>query len=446
VTVGKGDLVAFFPLLIAGLVVAALFLFLAVRIKRARLGVLWLPLGLTAASALTPLLIIGGLPADNYAVLVFIPLTVVYLLYRRPPQRETVTGLFWAIAVLCVAAFAAAISNRLGDMQVIFRFVSFFLMGALVVTLTRRQRESLQDGILWVAAVLALSVCAVGAGLVSLPQVYVDPEAVGERVGGLIGHPNFAAYFLGSAFLVLIANRRLRPLVRFSAIGLITIALLLTGSRGAIAWLVLSAALLFRRGWRSLPAVAVLGAILIPVFGAQTILRFSSIENTGGLSGGNAAGWRLIQWQQALQLTTGHFHLIGIGWSHAVDFLPGRLQVHNGYLQVYVELGWIGVIGLVILIAYLTRAAIPRGLPAIALLVYALTTNISDLVLLYPSATYALLIFLLTTEPVIRRGSLPTESDDPRRLMADASSKAPALSPRSAPVVRRPPPGATGSI
>ncbi|GAB3196383.1 hypothetical protein GCM10027261_18970 [Geodermatophilus arenarius] len=370
--------------------VAGTVLVLAYRPVRIRIDRTCLPLVMVGSSALLPLLIIGGLPADNYVAALAVPLAAVLL--PRPVSSEGVATFGVGAALLALSSIVSSALHRGQSADSSIRFVSYAVLLAVIVRLGDADRDRVTRGAVLVGVVLAGSIYASDAGLLNLPA-YSDTESEGERYGGLIGHPNFAAYFLSLCILYLLARRDLPTLHRFGGLAVLGGALLITGSRGAITWLVVAIVLLFpywRR--RALAMGAVVAAVLV-TFGAVLFERFAFIENSGGLAGQNSAGWRLGQWDRALALQPS-FSLWGVGWREAVNYLPGHLEVHNGYLQIWVELGAVGVLGALVIIGAVIAAGLRRGLPGIALTVFVLGAGLTDPVLFYPPTGYLLIVFL----------------------------------------------------
>ena len=379
---------------LGALVLVVVALALPLMIVRLRTGWTYVPLLLVGSAVLLPLLTVAGRPADNYVALAVTAGAFIALLAARV-CRGTPKLLMVGLAILSVTAVLSAFSNRPDDAVVALRFASYGVLAAALVRLDRRQMVIAQRAVLGLGLVLAASVYATYFGLVTL-KLYADAEAEGFRVGGLIGHPNFAAYFLGLlllAQLVLPGFRGPRwPVTATVFVG----AILLTGSRGAVIWLVLAALCGFRHWWSKSPLLLGLAALALAAPGSVLIERFASLQASGGLTGQNAAGWRFGQWERALDLQDG-MGATGLGWTRAQELLPAGLGVHNGYLQVFLELGLLGVLGLIIVIFALVRLGKGGKVP-VAIMVFVLGTTIADPVLLYPPITYLLLVVLLTSK------------------------------------------------
>jgi hypothetical protein len=373
-----GALIA--PLLTGAVVLAAVAVAVSVRWPRA-----------TALSAMIAgPMFLSGFPAgpvtlDNVAVLYGTAVGVAWLLTHR---RHATPLAAWPVA-LALAAFVAAVANGGAGIEGAVRFLS---LAVLVLVLAASDAQLRRRAMAWVEiAVTAGALVLVAQPLTGYPDAFGTAEGVGQRFGGLFGHPNFAAYTVCLVLLYQVYARAFTA-ARTASVAVLLLALVLTGSRAA---LLVFALLLLPALWlraRRFFALLVPAVVALPFVGTTILTRLQSITATGGLSGQNASGWRFGQWEDALQATRGN-EWFGIGWGRTTAVLSDSLGAHSTYVQLWLELGRVGTavaaIGLVLLI----RSTRGRR-TAQVLLGYAVVTGISDPVLLYPSCLTALLVAL----------------------------------------------------
>ncbi|MBB3083218.1 O-antigen ligase family protein [Geodermatophilus sabuli] len=327
----------------------------------------------------------GPVTLDNVAVLYGAAVGIGWLLAAR---RHGTPLAAWSTAVALAVTLAAAANGGAG-LPGTARFLSLSVLALLLANSSPATRRRAVD---WVEiAVTAGAVVLIAQPLTGYPEAFGTAEGVGQRFGGLFGHPNFAAYTLSLVLLHQLYARRFSA-PRIGSAAILLVALLLTGSRAALlVFLVLLLPALWLRGRRFfgllLPAVAAM-----PFIGTTVVTRLESITETGGLSGQNASGWRLGQWQDALEATRGH-ELLGIGWGQTASVMGDQLGAHSTYVQLWLEVGRIGTaVAAVGLVALVLAARASRV--ALVLLAYAVITSISDPVLLYPSCLTVLLVLL----------------------------------------------------
>lgn len=302
-----------------------------------------------------------------------------------------------ALAILGFAAAASAIDARApGSLSVCFRFASY----ALVILLARLVRAEDLSGVrrlVYVAAsALALSVYVQRLGLFhSLMPPYHDPEAVGARYGGLVGYPNFAAYALLACGLVALVDDELPASWKAVTIVIWLPAALSSGARTAFGMFIVCvvlAAVVANRRILLIAAPIVIVAVLVS---GVVVQRIKFLEHSGGVTGNNAGGWRLIQWREDLSFHAWYAPL-GVGWNRTKELSAGHTAAHSGYLQIVAELGLIGVVGFVLWLAY--AAALGRRVGwrrSSSLLLFVAVCNVVDPVVLYPATTYVWLLLLL---------------------------------------------------
>jgi O-antigen ligase len=209
-------------------------------------------------------------------------------------------------------------------------------------------------------------------GLVHVGDMAPDEEG---RVQGAIGEPNQYAAFVASslpAILALMATGRgvLRKLFWAAAAIAAAAALLLTISRGGYLSTILAGLAGLILFWRYLPGrklatwagIAIVGAvILVGViwavgFGDAIIDRVFGHMETGGL--GEASSGRTEVWTAVMKIMFEHpiTLLTGFGWE-AYRTFPFRFATHNHYLELWFNLGLVGLIGGMLLLAVPARIA-----------------------------------------------------------------------------------------
>ena len=171
-----------------------------------------------------------------------------------------------------------------------------------------------------------------------------------QNFSNLVGHPNYLAYvaafnlFLSS--IVYSNSKILRNsffLINFSAIvysgcktAMIAVLVsllpnLISGKNRVTTFVSRKDAFLY----------LFFGAVLVVWLGESIVQRFTQFFESGGIRGENSLGWRILQWNEALQVAN-EKALTGVGWQNAGSFLLGGLKTHNSFLQAYLELGIVG--------------------------------------------------------------------------------------------------------
>lgn len=219
---------------------------------------------------------------------------------------------------------------------------------------------------------------------------------IGEgRWGGIIGHPNYAAY-LGAAVCIVWYSKK-QSVLSTSAFFLTGLATVVTLSRTAI--LALGLALLVvslqqkKKVQASILSISVFLAVLTQSSFAETIVeRFSWIASSGGLLGSNSAGWRALQWTRTIEVIAER-QLNPVGWRQSGQYLLSGLPPHNYYLQSLLELGILGLacsIGFTVILLSGQAALKNFGPSAIVVL-----GSFFDAGLLVPSFFIAALVMML---------------------------------------------------
>ena len=383
---------------------------------------------------------VGPVTLDNVAVLYGTALAAGWLLTRRWRMTRIAA---WP-ASLALAATVAAAANGGAGLPGTVRFVS---LTVLALVLAAADPQTRGRAVVWTeVAVTVGAVVLLAQPFTGYPEPFdTNSEGVGERFGGLFGHPNFAAYTISLVLLHQVYARRY-PAPRVASSAVLLLALLLTGSRAAL--LVLLVLLLPAVWMRSRRFFALLmpALLALPFVGTTIITRLTSIAATGGLSGQNASGWRLEQWKDALAATRGH-EWFGIGWGQTASVLTDELGAHSTYVEIWLELGRIGTVIAAVGLAALVWST-RRSHPARILLAYAAVTGISDPVLVYPSCLTVLLVLLTdaTSTEEVPPARDPAAADDPssapRRPVRPAGPGGPAARrvPRTVPGAAETPP------
>ncbi len=243
-------------------------------------------------------------------------------------------------------------------------FESFYRYGLnivlllIVFTAVQRSRHAI-----WVVGAFLVGALISALYGIASPAETVGPEDI-ARLSGAGADPNelaaslVAALPLAAAFLV---SRHRSPGVRLlaaTAIVVCSAGVLLSFSRTGLVSLavVLVAAVVFGGRWR-LPALALLAAVCIGIGG---YLAFSATpeqrERVTKLDGGTgrsdiwAVGWRMIQDSPSNGIGAGNFpvasvhYLLEPGAIERAEFIVDTPKVaHNLYLEVWAELGLIGL-------------------------------------------------------------------------------------------------------
>ena len=292
----------------------------------------------------------------------------------RPPfagvergTRSVVTGA--GLLFVCVAGASAAwADNSTAAREQAFRLLQAYLLFVLVVaicTTYRRLRTLLR-------AYVAGAMVSIAVGLTGTRLLHVNPYAGTGRFVGGIADPNELAAFLlpAGALAVALAITARTGTARVAAAGsvaAITAAFIATESRGGLVGLAVAAltALLVARESRLRIALCI-GVVLLSVSGFYAYIAGAGardrIESTlHGDSSGRTDLWRL-----AVHLAEDH-PIAGIGSGNFViadqaytardidlpriDLVSYTPQIaHNTYLEVFAELGVVGLLVFVVVL------------------------------------------------------------------------------------------------
>jgi O-antigen ligase len=264
------------------------------------------------------------------------------------------------------------------------------------------------DGLPLIIITIAVGTIVVDS-LFSITQVSFT-EVGGGRYGGIIGHPNYAAY-LGAAACAIWYTKRQSFAV---AIGLSVtgIATILTLSRTAILALAIALLVISIQKKKILQAsllsiVATFALLLQSGFAATIVERFGWIVSSGGLSGSNSAGWRTLQWTKTVEVIQEN-NFLPVGWKQSGQYLLSGLEPHNFFLQSQLELGVLGLISSIgFTLAFFYGQAVLRNFGPFAIIGLG---SVLDAGLLVPSFLIGAVVMLLSSgsgEKVASEVALP---------------------------------------
>lgn len=282
---------------------------------------------------------------------------------------------FLPLAIFLLVAVAATVQSvaRGASVQSLVLWLTAGLLFWLIVNVVRNSRD----------AAVFLGPIMVGASLMAVWGVYqyffppvieerwTDPATSGEltRVFASLGNPNYLAEYMVLFVPLVLAlwyqqpKRRLEltvPLV------LMTVALLLTYTRGGyLALLIALVILVFMRA-RRWSVFLFLAALAVPVLAPQSIInRFISAFNVADTSN----QYRVNLWIGVLEMIK-KFWFVGVGLGaqafNAVyqDFMLSEARAahaHNLYLQVLGEVGVVGLFAILWAIFAVVRRTVVVG-------------------------------------------------------------------------------------
>ncbi len=345
---------------------------------------------------------VGALTLDNWIVLGGLAFTIVWALRERrlPFSSPSLYPLLFGLAILL-----SGVVDGIDSLPGVVRALGVAVLPGLLVGRGGLGTQAASRIMITVVMLGALSVIAQPI------THYLPGYQDGDRYGGLFGHPNFAACSMSLTMLYLIAMRGPR-LWRYLGVILLAGAVMLTGSLGAVAALLVGIVVLLIR---SLPTMVV---IAVGIAGVATIAGATLFDRVDALtlgSGTDSLVWRFGQWQSAIALTTPP-NLFGIGWQQTEVELPNALPAHSAYVETYVELGVVGCV--LVAIGFIVMALrARREILTLAILSYVLIASLTDPILFYPS-TLALMMTILG----IRRGA--SESVSPVLFAMTAARRA----------------------
>lgn len=313
----------------------------------------------------------------------------------RYPLRVRDLGL-WFIGFMFASALAVVNANDRGEAIRVFCFylTAYLLAVSLVGTVTNRGRLMAVLGFIYLTLVLTglyaivqrIQGVEVSASLTDLTMNAGMPG----RVYSTLENPNNYAEFIVLTFPVSlvfcfsIVDRRWKTICT-AALAVPVVALLMTYSRSG--WVSFAlAAVVFLALWdkRLLPLVIVAAVIALPILPDSIFNRILTIGNTADSS--NA--YRLYIWDSGLQMIRDH-GLTGIGLG-PVNFIPLYAQYsdpaasvayhcHMLYLEVWLEMGILGIVSFLMFYLGLMRRAIRAKRHADPMLRWVLIAAVSSL-------------------------------------------------------------------
>lgn len=273
-------------------------------------------------------------------------------------HRAPVASAWAATALLLAALLSATIAtDPVRGMTEAARLASVMAMFAAVLWLLR-------DGLRPQLVIVTLFASAVGPIAVGTHQhltgsglVVIDDTL---RVRGTFVHPNSFAMYL--AIVVVFAAAMLAHesgWTRTALVALLAAALpmlMLTYTRSA--WLAVVVGVLVV-AWphsRSLVVVIVVAAVAASLLIPSMASRWSDLSETRRASGdaGNSLVWRLEHWDTSVEQAADR-PVTGIGLGNTGGLTEGGRQLHNDLVRAYVEVGAIGVLAYLALLATLAR-------------------------------------------------------------------------------------------
>ena len=317
-------------------------------------------------------------------------MTTVWL-YRQ--RSKVVLPYSLGIGILMIAGSIAAVHQRAAYSGItIVQDLCLLLWGAAVANAVQRPRLLRVFLQAWCWSGIAWAALLVFGKMAGLNAVAGITAKDGGRAALTFGDPNLAGNYFVCALLVLLATRVIRRRgVRFLGVILIITAIIFTGSNGAAVGLSagLSVAAVVRAHKARGPIFAMMVmALLLPLAGVagpyldQSAIRQKAADSVQLLrdSIGRSAesgSERELLFSQGMHLfRTGD--LIGVAPGRTKHTLasqgaPYVKEAHSDYVATLVERGFLGGIGLIILIAAigvrLTRVAVRPLPPDVAALI-----------------------------------------------------------------------------
>lgn len=273
--------------------------------------------------------------------------------------------------LMAAGAVAALVHQDLRSTAVLAQDLFLLLWAGAIASAVRADRSLLRLVCVswaWTAATCA-GLLVVGR-LAGIPWLAGQTLRDGSRSALTFGDPNLAGnYFVVSLFLVLAARYPRRRLPRAGVVLLLVLAIVFTGSNGAmLSTLVGFGVAAVVGAWRSRGPLAAAGAACVLVLGGGLLV--TSVD-WGSLQARAAAGGpvlhdsfgrgdsssqdRQVLFREGMRLFW-NGNLVGIGPGRTKEALaaqpaPYVKEAHNDYVATLVELGLVGGVGLVVLLA-----------------------------------------------------------------------------------------------
>jgi O-antigen ligase len=292
-------------------------------------------------------------------------------------------------------------------------FARITLIAILALYFNRLNYDVTNRALRYVITAQTLMCMSVFANRIPRKNIGIDPISGLQTYPNLVGHPNYLAYMAAfNAILFLILYSR-KQIWKTSGFILNLLCIIYAQSRSALIATLLSFAYIFlasiRKSYTKLNEIqpksnfiVLVSIMVVGVYSSSLASeRFIQFIQSGGFSGANSFGWRLLQWNTAIEVLKENL-IFGVGWQNSQNFLLGGLKAHNSFIQVALELGLIGL-ALYLLIFYRFTVSLLRasnGLPFFLILMIA---SVVDAGLFYPSIAINLLLvtkFLCSNQPI----------------------------------------------
>ena len=328
----------------------------------------------------------------------------------RPPFLITLLLFFWYCLIQALNPASTSIFYGLMGLKLCFFFVPLLFVGHALLDSEKELRR-----FFFFNSVLILVVAAFGIAQSILGHTFLNPEVIQEDIRGLstlyrvspitglvayrptsffVSAGRFQNFLLVSWILslgfggFLLMRKQTGRLLAFTTVGIVAAASLLTASRGVILWglasaMVVAPAVIWGASWageqrirvmravqRAAIFVALALAILVGIFPQEVASRLAIYTETLSPSSSKSElGFR--SWNYPLQNFVAAFDYprwpygygtgtasLGVQYVARIMHVPPmNVGVENGYGQLVVELGIVGLI-LWILLAYkITRSA-----------------------------------------------------------------------------------------
>jgi O-antigen ligase len=321
----------------------------------------FLPFTLNAWHLFAALINWAGWPGHTQGAVITIvdSLALAILITHRNPKKGTPI-----VAALSLYFFAAAVSIFMSDMPMATVFYAFQLTRIILLTAAIARIAPDRESLRWLAFGLA-------GGITFQAVITVSQKAGGAlQAAGTLGHQNTLGMMAQFVLLPLLAMMLGGERSKLMLLGVVSslLAIALGASRGAVGFAGIGLSLLFvfslaRRTtghkWRSLGICVILLSLIAP-------LAYMGLQNRFAVQGTQSgAGEERLAFERAAKAMW-HDHPMGVGANMyiitanskgysdraGVNWSSGRAtNVHNVYLLVAAETGWLGLLSLIGLFA-----------------------------------------------------------------------------------------------
>jgi len=298
-------------------------------------------------------------------------------IFAKNPLNSLVVFFVLALIWGCVNSFS--FTNSMAQVMV---HVSFILFYFIVVNTIRTKEQWMAMVKLFLMSAFVVAAYGVFQNFfgVNSTESWLDEnmfQSIEVRVYSFFNNPNVLGEFLVMtipATIAVIWGKLKEEHTLLFGVGLILMlaCMVFTWSRGAWLGMVLSCAIFFAimdRRWVFLGILAVMALPLALVVTNNTAIleRFLSIGNTADSS----TAYRVSIWQAAIQMIR-DFWISGIGIgseafkavypAYAASGADFALHSHNLYLQIWVEMGVIGIVSFFAMVLMLVRQTFFAGI------------------------------------------------------------------------------------